>query len=199
MDSNLRRMIDGCAGNVPGLMQHVYGGDAEAANYATRKLIEHYAAERKHGALLELYERENLAPALREMAGLAIVGNFNIETMEASGKAAPKQGILDDLAFDRGKSENVRIAAGKMRVDILLERMKKGDPSAKAGIEKVLKHGKYHKDVKDYARNALDAFELAMEKARGGFKGKRGQAPNGQPRQAVAAFIPGLGLPKNTL
>ncbi len=190
MDSDLRREIDGCEGNIQMLLRYSHGENGEAGAYAMQKMIRAYAAEGKFGALMEMHTRENLPEEIREKAGLAIVEGVPVQPKEVKGRAPPRHGILDDLAFNRKGPEKVRVAAGKKRVDIFIDRVKRGDPSGKAGINAILKHRRHHQDVKNYARNALDALEVAKEGAKGALKGKKAQQKGRQGMPKSPLFVP---------
>jgi hypothetical protein len=191
MDSDLQREIDARSGEEIALFIHMQGQDSEAAAYAAKKLIKIYAEAGRHGALLNLSAR--LPKELEGMAELAIVDSIPLHGETVPGKPAKKYGIIEDLAFDRKMPEGVRIAAGKKKVDILLARMEKGDASAKKEIEEMSRHRRSHRDVKIYARNSLDAQEIAKQK-QSAFRAKKAKPPRVQmPQKPVAAAQAKLG------
>ncbi|MEM4272214.1 MAG: hypothetical protein QXH30_01365 [Candidatus Bilamarchaeaceae archaeon] len=201
MDFSLKREIDRCAASISMLTRYAQGEDEEAKEYAMLKIIENYVRRQKLGALLEMRREKGIPEKIREMSGLAIVNAVSAEK-EGEGKHfRQKHGILDDLAFDRRSPERVRIAAGKKRVDILVKRIKEGDAMAKKGIEAVIAHRRHHPEVRNYARNALDALEIARERAKevakgGNCAGRAGKGFQKNAPRAVdkAVFVQGKGI-----
>lgn len=187
MSASVQSRNDVGSGDEVRLLISMHGQDEGAARSAAEQLIKYYAAEGRHGALLKLCEGGKLGLELKMQADLAIVGSIPLHEEPIPGRVPRKYGILNDLAFDRKRPDEVRIAAGKKVVNRLLERLKRGDAGAKEEIVALAKH-KYHKEVKAYAKNALDALEAAKEKDKGAFTKKRGKSPpQGQPNAAPAA------------